>query len=179
MRRISLLAFALALVIVTTGSAGVMLPTKFFKLEVHKSKGRPVYLRVTAGRIDLTSERPWSDEKDRNEARPDRWEVFGTKIKASEDGRYLAYDPTGKDPRVFLSRENGEGTTWLIETSGYYWTFKPVYGKVKNWHLGVEEYEEKGEGGKPGTASRLVLRKDAGTTKVSLTKLKSYRSTAK
>jgi hypothetical protein len=52
-------------------------------------------------------------------------------------------------------------------------------GKVKGWHLDCEEYERKGEGGRPLTAYRLILRKDFPRTKVRVDRVYSYRSTAR
>jgi hypothetical protein len=75
-----------------------------FKIE---GPGRMVLL-VTAGKgVGLfTKGHPDAGQTD--------WEI-GDNIKVSSgrrQGYYLAYDPTGKKPGVFLSKEPGEGTTW-------------------------------------------------------------------
>jgi hypothetical protein len=132
----------------------------------------------------LRDGRPWSNWEDREEAGPDRWYVLGTKIKPSVGGGYLAYDPSGKDPRVYLSHDAEEGTDWKIgERSEAKYVYRygvtqAVSGKVKGWYLDVEEYEEEGEDGRTATAYRLVLRKEVARTKVHVTQLYSYRPTA-
>src|SRR4051812_25696066 len=49
------------------------------------------------------------------DARQTDWDVVGGQLKALNGpwrGYYLAYDPSGRKPGVFLSKEGGEGTTW-------------------------------------------------------------------
>jgi hypothetical protein len=185
MSRTSLLALGLGLAAASLGAAGISAPTMFFKISVDRDQTRArEYARVTDGRLALTERGGWSDWEDRMDARPDRWYVLGTKIKSSVGGGYLAYDPSGEDPRVFLSREAGEGTDWTIgdrnEGQNYvrYGLTQAASGKVKGWYLDVEDCEEKGEDGKATAARRLVLRKDAVRTKVHVTQLYSYRATA-
>lgn len=169
---------------VSVGTARIEAPTEFFRICIDgDGQRKPEYVRVTDGRIALTDVKPSSDWKDRKDARPDRWYVLGTKIKASKGGGYLAYAPSGKDHRVFLSREAGEGTDWKIgdrkegEHNFCYGVIQAVSGKVKGWYLDVEEFEDKDKDGR--IFWRLVLRKDVARTKVHITQIYSYRSTAR
>src|SRR5215216_3706082 len=43
-----------------------------------------------------------------------RWYILGTQIKSSMGKGYLAYDLTGKDPRLFLAAKPGRNTEWSI-----------------------------------------------------------------
>jgi hypothetical protein len=191
MSRPSLLALGLALGVASVCAAGVSAPTNFFTIYVAlKQKGRSefasVYLhaRVTGGRLGLSRRGDRGDEEKPRPA-PGRWYVLGTKIKSSVGGGYLAYDPSGKDHRVFLSPTAGHGTDWKIrgpggkEFTSWYGAVQAASGKVKGWHLDCEEYERKGEGGKAVTAYRLVLRKRAPRKDVSVNRVFSYRSTAR
>jgi hypothetical protein len=186
MTRLSLLPLALALATASGGGAGIETATKFFtiRLTLPEGKSRVQYVRVTDGRLALTNRGGWSDWWDRANPRPDRWYVLGTKIKSSVGGGYLAYDPSGKDPRVFLSRTAGEGTTWTIGDPGggrfdIYGVAQPASGKVKGWHLDVEEFKQKRKDGRAVSAYRLVLRKDDPRTRVRVTRVYSYRPTAR
>jgi hypothetical protein len=191
MSRAPLLALVLALGVASVCAAGVSAPTNFFRIYVAlKQKGKTefasVYLhvRVTDGRLGLSRRGDRGDEE-KPRAAPGRWYLLGTKIKSSVGGGYLAYDPSGKDPRVFLSPTAGEGTDWTIRGPGgvkftnWLGAVQAASGKVKGWHLDCEEYERKGEGGKVTTAYRLVLRKAAPRTDVRVDRVYLYRSTAR
>jgi hypothetical protein len=102
------------------------------------------------------------------------WELIGgegeTTIKVLAPkkwrGCYLAYDPKGKDPAVFLTGKRGPGTKWRLtwvkgEGSGVH-TLQAAAGKYKGWYLDVgaegEKFvTEKAEKGKTATARRVFL----------------------
>jgi hypothetical protein len=190
MKRPSLLALALVLAACSVCAAGIHVPTEFFGITAWvdgNQTRKEVHVRVQDGQLAFSEGKPWSDWEDREQSRPDRWYVLGTKIKSSMGRGYLAYDPSGKDPRVYLSRTAGEGTDWTISDReegkpGYndpaYGVTQAASGEVKGWYLDVEESEEKGKDGKMATGYRLVLRKDVAHTKVHINRINSYRATA-
>src|SRR5262245_46367511 len=117
MRRPSLVALALVLAACSVCAAGIYAPTAFFGITAWvdgNQTRKPEHVRVQDGQLAFGEGKPWSDWKDREEPRPDRWYVLGRKIKSSVGRGYLAYDPSGQDPRVYLSRTAGEGTDWKI-----------------------------------------------------------------
>jgi hypothetical protein len=177
MRHLSLLALALVLAAASVCAAGIHAPTEFFVITVKGNQtGELKHVRVVDGQLAFGGGKPWSDWKDREDTGPERWYVLGTKIKASVRGGYLAYDPSSKDPRVYLSRTAGEGTDWKISdreegkddfNDPAYGVTQAASGEVKGWYLDVEE---------PG--SRLILRKEVAHTKVHTNRLYTYRATA-
>ena len=94
-----------------------------------------------------------------------RWYIEGTRIKSSVGGGYLAYDPSGKDPKVFLSPEPPKDADWALSVPGKNHegtraVIRAGSGKLKGWYLAVEEVEGTRPDGKTVTTSRLVLAKD-------------------
>jgi ABC-type glycerol-3-phosphate transport system substrate-binding protein len=190
MRRPLLLALTLGLAACSVCAAGIQAPTEFFKITAWvdgNQTRKEVHVRVQDGQLAFAEGRPTSDWEDRKESRPDRWYVLGTKIKSSMGPGYLAYDPSGKDPRVYLSGTAGDGTDWKIsdrqEGKGdfndpAYGVTQAAVGAVKGWYLDIEESEEKGKDGKMATVYRLVLRKEVAKTKVHTNRLTTYRATA-
>jgi hypothetical protein len=189
MRQPTLLALALGLAAVSVSAAGIHAPTEFFRIMVDGNQwGDAAHVRVLDGQLAFAKGRPSSDWEDREQTRPERWYVLGTKIKSSMGRGYLAYDPSGKDPRVYLSRTAGEGTDWKISdrdegkpgfNNPAYGVTQAASGQVKGWYLDVEECGEKGKDDKTVTDYRLVLRKDVAKTKVHTNRIYSYRSTAR
>lgn len=176
-----LFALGFCLAYVSVGTAGIRAPTNFYEICAsipRKDRGNlQLCASVKERQLDLTGgpER-LCDYRERNESRPNRWLVLGTKIKASVGGGYLAYDLSGKDPKVFLTRDTmkaGVGTDWTIRRSNRKDDFrefiKAASGKVKGWYLDLE-----GEG-----VYDLILRQDGEETKVYIKQLLSYRATAR
>jgi hypothetical protein len=189
MRPLSLPALALVLAAASVCAAGIHAPTEFFRITAWvdgNQTRKQVHVRVLDGQLAFAGGRPSSDWEDREQTRPERWYVLGTKIKSSMGRGYLAYDPSGKDPRVYLSRTAGEGTDWKISDrdegkNGFndpaYGVTQAASGQVKGWYLDVEEGEE-GKDGKTTSVSGLVLRKDVAHTKVHTNRISTYRATA-
>jgi hypothetical protein len=182
-----ILALGLGLAAVPVGTAGIHAPTDFFGIIVQGEATRnPEYVRVIDQRLDLTTLRLDTGWKDRSTPKPERWSILGTKIKTSIGRAYLAYDPSGKDSRVYLSRKAGPGTDWQFGKQDkkdhdlLMAVPQAASGKVKGWYLGAEEYEDKsGAVGQPETAFRLVLCKERTKAKVYVFRVYAYRSTAR
>jgi hypothetical protein len=160
MRRLFLVLPA-CLVLAPMCAAGI--PTDFFMINVPANKGKPIPLVAEDGKA-TTGNSTFNRVPDRNEA-PDRWYIFGSRIKSSVGGGYLAYDPTGKSKRVFLAaKRDGEGTEWDVELKGgnvyTLGVIRAGTGKVKGWGLVVEEATEKRRDGKTVTVQRIILAKD-------------------
>ena len=111
--RFCLCGCALLLILCATGG----IPTK-----------RSMILAEVGLRLDMQGEQPlWADaeyllktypkfrEYRDDEDAPGRWYIAGSLIKHSLTGRYLAYDTTGKDPRLYSTKlPEKETTTWRI-----------------------------------------------------------------
>jgi hypothetical protein len=162
-----------------------MVRTEFVEImvsadEQHKEQ----YVEARGGRLAFTERGErlchWDD---RETPKANRWYILGTKIKGSVGGNYLAYDPSGRDCRVFLSRETmkaGVGTDWTVrlmqnERQLHFHRIQAVSGEVKGWDLDIEEYEKEGAHGKTTTAYRLVLRKGLAQSKVDIKQLYADR----
>jgi hypothetical protein len=181
-----LLALGLGLSAVSVSPAGIEAPMEFYDIEVRGGDTRkPEYARVLDGRLVLSperSQRPWSD---RFNPRSEQWYILGTKIRASAARTYLAYDPSGKDSRVFLSREAGEGTDWVFpdQKKGDRIQFsarvQAASGKVKGWYLSAEEYRTSDDPSDEEKPFRLVLHKKDGETRVYVNRTCAYRSTSR
>src|SRR5262249_50696409 len=60
-----------------------------------------------------------------------------------EDGCYLAFDPDGKKPGVFLTKETGPGTYWKLtlrkdekdKPNDFHASLQATAGKVEGWYL--------------------------------------------
>src|SRR5438270_6829996 len=102
MRSLQLLFICLLLLTASVCLAGI--PASFFTIH-GKDAGMA---RVDDGKLTLGAS-SINKVPDRQEA-PDKWYVGGTQIKSSTSGSYLAYDTTGKDPKVFLAPRPGDGT---------------------------------------------------------------------
>jgi len=77
-------------------------------------------------------------------------------------GRYLAYDPEGKDKAVFLAEKQSLGTKWVltrVEGGSSTYTIRAAEGELKGWYLDVEEKGEKlvSQKGETSTAYRAFL----------------------
>jgi len=101
------------------------------------------YLQIDNGRLALgkTSVGDGTDNRDAL----DCWYVAGGKIKNSLTGAYLAYDPTGKSPQLFVVEKPGEGTDWRVtlkkrspgdEERG---SLQATEGTAKDWYVIVDE----------------------------------------
>jgi hypothetical protein len=167
----ALLLLSLSLGVVSAAAAAV--PTSHFTISFGRKEGKVEYLAVRGGRLVLGP--PTKHARDEQDA-PERWFILGTKIKSSVGGGYLAYDPTGKDPKVFLTpNQNDKGTDWEVRRpKGAFhqknqsrsldeeWgTVRAASGPLKGWFLDAEEAEQKpGPQGKDVPACRFVLRKE-------------------
>jgi len=86
-----------------------------------------------------------------------RWFVSAPTIKA-ESGKFLAYDPKGRDPSVYLTSDQGDHTRWAFEivshlrpqaakqephlkegAKGFTFRVLAARGPYKNWYLAAEE----------------------------------------
>src|SRR5262245_3497156 len=100
----------LSLSLGAVSAAAAAVPTDHFTISFDRKRGIE-YLAVRGGRLVLGP----PTKRDEQVVAPERWFVLGTKIKSSVGGGYLAYDPTGKDPRVFLTpNQNDKGTDWEV-----------------------------------------------------------------
>lgn len=137
------LALPVCLAFVSVCAAGI--GTNRFTLSV-ADNGRVVdYVAVRKGRLTL-GRSTFGAVSDNHDA-ADRWYVAGCKIKSSVGGGYLAYDPTGKSSRVFLSPEPGEGTDWLVgiggrADEGKRGAVQAASGPLRGWYLDVSEEDE-------------------------------------
>src|SRR5262245_33586997 len=91
-----------------------------------------------------------------------RWCILGTQIKSSMGKGYLAYDLTGKEPRLFMAAKPGRNTEWSItlvrdpkEKAGNLGTLHVANGPMKGWSICLEDSTGAG-GARPG-GDRLVL----------------------
>ena len=76
-------------------------------------------------------------------AAPDKWYVDGGRLKSSVGGGYLAYDVSGKDPKVFLASGPGGGAEWDIvvhrRRESDYATVRAANGPFKGWYLNLKD----------------------------------------
>lgn len=77
----------------------------------------------------------------------DEWYLDGTRIKNCADGSYLAYDPNGKNPKLFTVPEPPAGVEWRIQLkkspSAYQrGTIEAATGAVAGWKLDTDEPPE-------------------------------------
>jgi hypothetical protein len=161
MRSRYLLVLPLVLAIASVCAAGI--GTNRFNITI-RSKGndRKVFLAVADGELTLGSS-TFGSVSD-NEDAADRWYITGTRIKSSSGGGYLAYDPSGKDPRVFLTSRPGKGTDWTVgigarAPEGERGVIRAAAGKRKGWYLTVEVTREKDGNGKTVRVCRFTLAK--------------------
>lgn len=142
-RSVSLVGLAL-LVIALSGQASIPSPYHYFYITVESQK-------YCVHDVDGLVIGPLV--KRGNDAASWGWLLSGGRIKNSLSGRYLAYDPEGKDRRVFLVDRPGAGTDWDREYRS------AMRGPMKGWGLDVEEIVEKpsADGGRPRTVRRLIL----------------------
>jgi hypothetical protein len=146
MKRRATVLVLLALAVVPT-RAGI--PTDHFTIDA----GETSYLVVTKGEL-VVGKATLRNSQERRIA-PERWYVLGTKIKSTVEDLYLAYDASGKDPRVFLTSVKGEGTEWIVrvpdksrDSEGKRVHLQAASGPMKGWYLCLED-------------GRAVLSKDA------------------
>jgi hypothetical protein len=85
-------------------------PTNFFTIHCRDAG----YARMDGGKLSL-GDSSVNKVPDRRAA-PDKWYVGGNQIKSSVGDGYLAYDISGKDPKVFLASRPGKGTEWEVVT---------------------------------------------------------------
>jgi len=138
------------------------IPTNTFTISL---PGDKAYLSIRQGELKV-GDAPQNVDWEGSPA-PGRWYIDGTRIKSSVGGGYLAYDPSGKDPKVFLSPTPPKDVDWAIRVPGktHFEEGKGAViqagsGKLKGWYLTVQEIEETRPDGKSITASRLVLAKN-------------------
>lgn len=157
MNRCGILMAALWLTIASACLGGT--PTNRYLITCHFKKSGYEYVAVTKGRLTVGKA---SDRKEDQDA-PDRWYILGTKIKSSDGGGYLAYDPMGKDNRVFLTAAPTEGTEWNMSLrkrspgDQEHGVVRAATGPRRGWYLDVEEIEEKTSDGRTKIVRRLVL----------------------
>jgi hypothetical protein len=156
-----LLALGFCLTAASLSTAGISVSTRFFEIIVYADERKEQYVEDASGRLAFTNQgERLCDWKDRETPKSNRWLILGTKIKGSVGGNYLAFDNSGKDHRVFLSREtmkDGVGTDWTIrlmqnERQLHFHRIQAATGEVKGWDLDIEEYEKEGADGKTTTA---------------------------
>ena len=156
------LCLCLAVWAATASAALAGKPTNAFTISLPGGKD---YLSADEGKLTVGAapkDVDWYDKP-----APGRWYVEGTRIKSTVGYGYLAYDPTGKDTRVFLAPRPGPGTEWDVRVPkkrrdgegerGAIWA---ASGKFKGWVLTVAEVKEKGPGGKTVLSQRAVLARD-------------------
>ncbi len=138
------------------------IPTDTFTISV---SGDKAYLSVRLGALKV-GDAPHDVDWEGRPA-PGRWYIEGTRIKSSVGSGYLAYDPSGNAPKVFLSPEPPKGADWAISVpekdktdEGKRAVIRAGSGKLKGWYLAVQEIEETRSDGKTITTSRLVLAKN-------------------
>jgi hypothetical protein len=141
-------------------AAGI--PTDTFTISLPREKA---YLSIRQGELKV-DEAPHDVEWEGRPA-PGRWYIEGTRIKSSVGSGYLAYDPSGKDPKVFLSPKPPKDADWAISVperdrtdEGKRAVIRAGSGKLKGWYLAVQEVEETRPDGKTVTTNRLVLAKN-------------------
>jgi hypothetical protein len=174
----TVLALGFCLAAASMSTAGISVRTQFVEILWSTDEWRnEQYVHVTDGRLAFTDQgERLCDWDDRETPKPNRWSILGTKIKASVGGGYLAYDTSGKDHRVFLSREtmkDGVGTDWTIrlvqdERQLHFHRIQAASGGVRGWDLDLEECEKEGADGETTTACRLILRKGVAQSKVDI-----------
>jgi len=137
-------------------------PTDTFTISL---PGEKAYLSIRQGELKM-GDAPRDVEWEGRPA-PGRWYIEGTRIKSSVGSGYLAYDPSGKDPKVFLSPEPPKGADWALSVPGKNHNqegkravIRAGSGKLKGWYLAIQEIEETRPDGKTVTTNRLVLAKD-------------------
>lgn len=147
-------------------------PTSRFTISAGNKDGWVGYLGVDEGQLILGSPSSRRARLDRDEY--DRWHFLGTKIKSSVGGGYLAYDPTGKDHKVFLTpKADGEGTDWIVRRQKFgverknerrdieEWGFLQVAsGPMKDWFFDVEDVQEMSDDGQIKKVRRYILSKE-------------------
>ena len=107
-------------------------PTPFFTIECDKMGSA----RVDNGKLSL-GDNSINKVPDRSPA-PDKWYVGGSQIKSSVGGGYLAYDVSGKNPKVFVLPTPGKGTEWEIvihRGREEHATVRAANGPFKGWSL--------------------------------------------
>jgi hypothetical protein len=128
---------SLVVVLVTAPSIPAGFPTDFFT--VHCAKVG--YARAEGGRLTLGASSV-NRVPDR-QAAPDKWYVDGGRLKSSVGGGYLAYDASGKDPKVFLASKPGRGAEWDSvvhrRRESDYATVRAASGPFKGWYLNVKD----------------------------------------
>jgi hypothetical protein len=137
-------------------------PTNRYVITCRFEKSGYEYVAVTKGQLTVGKA---SDRKHDQDA-PDRWYSLGTKIKSSDGGGYLAYDPSGKNNRVFLTATPTEGTEWSLSLrkrspgDQEHGVIRAATGPRRGWYLDAEETEEKTSDDGAKTVRRLVLVKE-------------------
>ncbi len=171
MSRSHRLLFTLTAATLAVSPAVAVIPTQSFTIGIPDNKSWDTgHLNVTDGKLTL-GKRP-SDESPRPSG-PGCWDVSGERteggkiyrISSPSAKKYLAYDPTGADPRVFLVDKPSEGTAWKLGTvrppgeslrksapdqppadDNQTSPLRVPAGKFEGWYLTVEEKEEKVDG---------------------------------
>lgn len=160
MNRCCFLMAALWLMVASACLGGT--PTNRYIISCRVEKSGYEYVAVTKGRLTVGKA---SNRKDDQDA-PDRWYILGTKIKSSDGGGYLAYDPSGKDNRVFLTPTPTAGTEWSMSLrkrspgDEEHGVIRAATGPRRGWYLDVEEIEEKTSDDATKTVRRIILAKE-------------------
>src|SRR5262245_63845842 len=92
-----------ALVLVACSVSVAAIPTPRFTISARDPAGKVDYLAARRGELVLGRPSPTGDGGLDLKDAPDRWFFFDGRIKSSVGEGYLAYDPSGKDNRAFLS----------------------------------------------------------------------------
>jgi len=172
MRRHVIWSVPVFVALVSVCYAGI--PGNFHRISAGNKEGKVQYVGVEKGALVLGKRSPHLQKRNETDAHYDRWFVSGTKLKSSTGGGYLAYDPTGKSSRVFLTpKADTEGTDWVIHCpKGVFFgknesrsvdeewgILQAASGPMKGWYVEVEEFEHKGEDGKAAVVHRFILSK--------------------
>jgi hypothetical protein len=137
-------------------TAGI--PTRYFTVSckgglLHVRDGKPCVGTVST---------------DADKEAPDHWFLGGNSIKSSVGAGYLAYDPTGKSDKIFLSTKFGSHTEWqIVQTRGktpgdrdeVRATIRAANGPMKGWEIDVKDGQLilNKTATRPAQANRVVL----------------------
>ena len=153
--------YALALVLVAAAPASGSVPSPEARITFPGFILPGPSLAVVDGKLTVT----YGPVKPVRGKTSDVWYFEGTRIKSATGRGYLAYDPSGKDNRVFLAPRPGRDTEWRIrswregtggEVLGWNSTFAPARGKLA--HEDVELCLERARSGwVGGPAYRAVV----------------------
>jgi hypothetical protein len=135
-------------------------PTNRFSIRIPKQNfpGQKSFLSVVDGQV-VVARSSFGRLPDNADA-PDRWYIDGARIKCSNGG-YLAYDPTGNDPAVFVVAIPPEGIEWKValkrREGSERGVLEAAMGAVKGWSLDVKELPPPDSGQPAASESHRVF----------------------